>query len=660
MNKNIENYKKAVDQIHVDSDLKQKVLEQAKEKQNEKKTVYYLRYVVSIAAVLIVAIVGVSFANKEKKEILNINKSPKEIKQEETELLSNINVRRFESIDELRDVLKANEQQYTDTRKGDYFSIDALTETNTAQEEKTYGTSDYSRTNNQVENVDEADIVKTDGKYIYYVQNNQVYIIDKDLNLKSTIEDNNFYVKQIFVNGTKLVAFGNNYSYNTIYDVNEEYTDSMKERVSMIYRAQSGVRVYDLDNINSPKLSREITIDGDYQNARMIEDNVYLISNYYQNLYGIDQLKDDEILPRYNDSIQKGINYIDATDIAYFKDTESYSFTLIAGFNLNSNSKVNVETLFGAGTEIYVSENNLYLVASNGYWRASESTIYKFKLEDSKVFSVTSAKVKGYVGNQFAIDEYEGNLRVATTSYEDEYTGLWFYKDYSPSYSTHLTIFNKDLEKIGEIENLIKDEEIYAVRFIGKVGYIVTFQEVDPLWVIDLSDPTNPQVKGELEIPGYSSYLHPYDENHIIGIGYNVKDNGYGGVANDTLKISMFDVSDVSNPKEIFNNTFNVKNASSSIIYEHKALFFNKEENLIGFPVESWSRTNDKSGLLLYRIDMKNKKFEEIDDLVENVIYNTMQRAIYIGDKIYTIYLDKIICYDMKTFDKINTLELEY
>jgi len=341
----------------------------------------------------------------------------------------------------------------------------------------------------------------------------------------------------------------------------------------------------------------------------------------------------------------------------------NYGYSLITGFNLDSDDEANIETFFGAGTEMYVSENNMYIITPNytDYWYATDSTIYKFKLEDSNVYAVANGTVKGYVDDQFAMDEYEGNLRVATTSYESNYRGGLFYNgDYEEKYSTHLTILNEKLEKIGEIEDIIEDERIYAVRFIGKVGYIVTFEQIDPLWVIDLSDPTKPEIKGQLEIPGYSSYLHPYDETHIIGIGYNVKDNGYGGVTNDTIKISMFDVSDVSNPKEIFSKTLDHEYANTSIMYDHKALFFNKTENLIGFPVSWWSRRENKSGLVLYKIDMENKEFEEIDDLIENTTYSSIERALYIGNNIYTIHMDKIIEYNMKTFEKVNTLELEY
>ena len=683
MNKNRENYKKAIDQIHVDSDLKDKVLEKAKEK--NKNPIYYLRYAVGIAAIVIVAVIGVSFVNDSKQDNLKYN-SQTITKEEKTEALASINIKRFENIEELRDMLKENETTLKNYYNGmvsiEESAVDDLAKsTNTAtQSSATRGISeeaDYSKTNNQVENVDEADIVKTDGKYIYYCQNNRIYVVDKDLNLKTTIKDDDFSPTQIFINGERLVVFGRKYSYSKgdilVYntrdfedfeelEIEDNEEDIIEEDISTIYRPKSLVRVYNLSNIEKPEIEREISIDGNYRDARMIDNNIYLISQYsiYSYYYrGIDELKDIDLLPSYEDSLTSKVQYINATDIACFGSTRNTTYCLIAGFDLNSTEKVNIETFFGAGDNIYVSENNMYVVATEYEdWYASKSKIYKFRLENANILAVAECDVEGYVNNQFSIDEYEGNLRIATTIYKNNYRGLW-YEDFEETVSTRLTIFNEELEKIGEIEDLVKDERIYAVRFIGEIGYIVTFEEIDPLWVIDLSNPENPVIKGALEIPGYSSYLHPYDETHIIGIGYNVKDNGYGGVTNDTMKLSMFDVSDLNNPREIFNISMSQK-AYSSITYDHKALFFNKEENLIGFPVYVYDRGVSQVGVILYRIDLENNKFEEITDLLEKTNTGSVWRSIYIGDSLYTLYIDKIVKYDMTKFEEIGKLELEF
>ena len=269
------------------------------------------------------------------------------------------------------------------------------------------------------------------------------------------------------------------------------------------------------------------------------------------------------------------------------------------------------------------------------------------------------------------MDEYDGNLRIATTSYKivtpakEEYLdgGIVSYTLAERETTNNLYILNDKLEEVGKIENLAKDEKIYSVRFIGKMGYIVTFKEIDPLFVIDLSDPTNPVIKGELKIPGYSSYLHPYDETHLIGIGYNTKDNGYGGITNSTMKMSMFDVSDLENPIEMFNVDIGTNYANSDVTYNHKVLFYKKSENLIGFPItyREENYRDDKNGFIIFKIDMENNVFEKHGEILTEIFYQTnVKRIIYIEDVLYTLSDTKIISYDLNTFEKINEIELTY
>jgi len=345
MNKNVENYKKAVDQIHVDPNLKDKVLEEANYKKKSKSPIYYLRIATAIAAVAVVAVVGVAFWQKPKDEILNPKTSKKitEQEQEKTQDLAKVDIRRFESMKELRDALEKNQN----SSRGIYYATDVVEESeavsdvaksandlaesfNSTDTSGASNSEDYSRTNNQVESVDEADIVKTDGKYIYYSQNNRVYIADNDLNLKATIKDENVRPYQIFVNGNKLVVFGTEYNgnsdivyYNTITKEDVAVDDSItKENIVSYYRPKTLIRVYDLSNIESPKVSREIRVDGNYQDARMIENNVYLVTCYTPYFYGrIDEIKDTELLPTYKDSVINETKCIEATDIAYFEDT---------------------------------------------------------------------------------------------------------------------------------------------------------------------------------------------------------------------------------------------------------------------------------------------------------------------------------------------------
>lgn len=676
MNKNIENYRNAVDQIRVDDNLKNKVLEKSKEK-SKNKSIFYLRYAVCFATVVIVAVIGIGFYNKKDKTI-KLEKNLEIVTENKEKLLSNYNIKRFKNSEELRSVIeKYQEENGIEEKRGTNEEIQledsvksAVTEGASNNEE----TLDYSKTNNQVENVDEADIVKTDGKNIYYCQNSRVYILDNDLNQKAIIEnEGEFSPYQIFLNGKNLVIFGTIYKNTTeIRNIGDEITkDSFVERedIAVSYKPKTVAKIYDISNVEEPKLKREISVDGRYIDGRMIKNNIYFVSTYYLSLYEkVENLEDSDILPSYKDSAISDKNKtIEANRIVCFAENseEELEYSIVVGFSLDNNEETKVETFLGNSNEIYVSENNLYIISKNysRYWSIKDSTIYRFSLKNGDVLASGSVKVDGSLKNQFSIDEYDGKLRVATTvnvnNFEiDEKLDLMG----APveKYENRILIFNEDLEKIGEIENLIEDEEIYSVRFIGNVGYIVTFKEIDPLWVVDLSDPTNPTVKGELEIPGYSSYLHPWDETHIIGFGCNVEDNGYGGLRNDTIKLSMFDISDLENPKEVFNISFDHKNAYSNVFEDHKTLFINKVKNLIGFPVNWFSNVNDynSTGLILYRVDLENNKFEEISNLTSKG-YGYVQRGIYIGDYIYCLYTDRIEKYDINTFEEIKRIEID-
>ena len=643
-------YKNAVNQIHADEKLKNETLK--KVENNNKRGFTFARYLVACAVFVTVFAIGIIYL-KDENNIPTPDQDSGQIASIEKDLL------RFEDMDQLKEKIKSQKEYYEFKafNATDGATIEDMAPTSTSSEEST---NNYSRTNVQVENVDEADIVKTDGKYIYYITKNKVYIIDaKSLKNVSelSISDKQkaFYPVELFINGDKLIVIGNLYENRQIdidYEEDEVYYN--------YYRTASNngttAIIYDLSNIEEPKIEREVMVDGLYKTSRMIDDTVYFISSKY--IYYYDDMKDDELLPSFKDTaVGDKEKSIECTDIAYFEETTYSNYLMVVGFKINNKEKANIETLYGAGEDFYVSDENLYITKSN-YSSLfgidiTKSQIFKFSIKDSNIKFKAETEIKGTVNNQFSMDEYDGNLRIATTSNEyDERKS-----------KSQLLILDENLNEIGRLEDMAKGEKIYAVRFVGKVGYVVTFRQVDPLFVIDLSNPKNPQIKGELKIPGYSAYLHPYDDTHIIGIGYNTKSNGYGGVTNDTMKMSMFDVSDLENPKEMFNVDIGNSSTYSEITSNHKALFYNKEKNLIGFPINTYGSNyrEDKTILALYKIDMKNEEFKEYGK-IENDIgysYNSIRRAIYVGNIIYTLSNDRILAYDIESLDKINELTLK-
>ena len=633
---NKDNYKKAIDSIHAKESLKTDTFEKIIAKKQTKYS--YIKYITACATMLFVIFsTGIIYINKDK---LNLEEKRPDIQIAEVK----DDLPRFENIEQLKAILKEN---YNSVRElNGEVMMDTVKSEATSSEQK----ESYSTTNVQVENVDEADIVKTDGKYIYYVSNGKIYIVKaNDLTIASKIEikseNERFYPIEIYINQNKLIVLGNSYNYEketTSNKIGDIFEDVARVNTNNMAKAI----VYDISNKEDIKQTRIVALDGNYTQSRMIGDNIYFISNKIPNYYK--NIEDDNILPIYKDTaIDENTKKIECSDIVYFNGTESYNYMLVAGFNINNNNPVNTETFFGAGSTVYASENNLYIAQS--YWSDDhKNTIYKFNLKDSQIKLKCKGEVEGYLNNQFSIDEYEGNLRIATTSGYDENS------------NNQLYILDENLNQIGKIDNLAKGEKIYSVRFIGKVGYIVTFKQIDPLFVIDLSNPTKPIVKGQLKIPGYSSYLHPYDETHIIGIGYNTKSNGYGGITNDNMKMSMFDVSDLQNPKEMFNVNIGDKYTYSQITSNHKALFYNKDKQIIGFPV-TYSNKNNKyiNSLVLFKIDLE-KGFEKYGEIKQDINYKTdIDRAIYIGDKLYTLSNLQITQYDFNTINKINEVKLD-
>ncbi|MCK5031543.1 MAG: beta-propeller domain-containing protein, partial [Thermoplasmatales archaeon] len=216
--------------------------------------------------------------------------------------------------------------------------------------------------------------------------------------------------------------------------------------------------------------------------------------------------------------------------------------------------------------------------------------------------------------------------------------------------------------------DLASGEQIYATRFIGDKCYLVTFKQIDPFFVIDLSEPTNPEVLGELKIPGYSTYLHPYDETHIIGIGRD----------DEKVKISLFDVSDLENPIEL--SKYEIENddedwywAQSSALYEHKAFLFDKEKNLLVIPVGDYSKESayvfdisveggiELKGTITHDLEVEPE--EEYDPWDDDYYYmgnygNSIKRTLYIEDVLYTVSDNMVKMNDLETLEEINSITI--
>ena len=596
---------------------------------------------------------------------------------------------------------------------------------------------DFSTTNIQVQGVDEADIVKNDGKYIYTISSGKVIILNaypaESANILSEIGIANGTATEIFVNGDRLIVFGN--SQNAF--VGEETSKVSGASVAIssypYYSSNTFAKVYDISDRKNPVLKRDLSFDGNYFNSRMIGDYVYLVSKKSAYSYGGDPIQLPRILENGNlkTTLPQDISYFDFPDY-------SYSFTTISAINAqkDSESPESKTFLLGYSQEMYVSQDNIYIVYEK---KAKETTIYERFVSDvvlplappevqNKIKEVQSSnatayerfqkignifkayidslnpekaaeimnssqtkiekirqdiaketektiihkisisgknieyknngEVPGRVLNQFSMDEHKGFFRIATTTGE-----VW--RENSNALN-HVYVLDKDLKIVGKLEDLAHGERIYSVRFLGDRGYIVTFKKVDPLFAIDLSVPTEPKVLGQLKIPGFSEYLHPYDENHLIGIGKDAVAAQEGNFAwYQGVKLSLFDVSDPLNPKEISKFNIGDRGTYSDVLTDHKAFLFSKSKNLLVIPVSLHEIDREKyageipantygefvwQGAYVFSLDLEKGfvlkgKITHDNETVQADEYGyrygnyqtQIKRSLYIGDALYTI-----------------------
>ena len=535
---------------------------------------------------------------------------------------------------------------------------------------------DSSDTNNQVEGVQEGDIIKNDGKYIYINTNNGLKIIDsnyKDPKVVTTINvPENTNISEIFTTSSKLVVIGQN---NYFYIMNEpQPIDSMDTMIKpsimppRYYEDRTNVLVYNIENIEKPVLEREFLFDGNYLSGRIIDSSLYLINNKHINFgYGYYD-KDIEIqLPHYTDVLKNEKYEFGYDEIKYFPNYINPRYMYTIGIDLfDKLSKPDVDVYLGGTDTIYVSQESLYAaVADYSYdYRITQleefspeystsTVIYKFKLSDGKIGEAIQGEVPGTIINQFSMDEHNNTFRIATTTGD-----MW--RDTSKN---NVYIIDENLKPLGKLEGLAEGERIYSTRFAGDRVYMVTFRQVDPLFVIDTSNPKAPELKGMLKIPGYSTYLHMVDENHILGFGYDTEVNQWGGTVTGGLKISMFDVTNVNKPKETFTEIIGKAGSYSELLYNHKALMFSLSKGIMAFPLNRTTDNykNDFTGAYVYRvsndsISLKNKITHKESELSYG---DDIKRIIYIGDYLYTFSDNKMQVHSISTNNKVSELMIK-
>lgn len=516
------------------------------------------------------------------------------------------------------------------------------------------------------EGVDESDIAKIDGSYIYTVEDK--YIVITDIRDGKLEEVTRFLPKdcgaadrvmEIYVDGDQLILVVQGYetslgeSSKAGSDKENSDKESSDEEIAvsdasedsafcykMNGKSTTQIQVYSIVDRKNPEFEGRLIQDGYYNTSRKIGDVVYLftqynmtsdVTSYVEKKHGVEDLKEGNGVSSLAEAVIPKVNgeKVAASEI-YLPESSGESGILVSSLDVNKPDKVLDSKLVISGyAQTYISKDALYLYEED-YDGAMITNIAKFALDEGRISGVAAAAVSGYVRDTFAINASDGYLRVLTTDYstEDEVNALY--------------ILDENMKLTGQLTGIAPGEEIYAARFMGNTGYFVTYRNTDPLFTVDLSDPAKPEIIGELKVTGFSEYLHFWDDTHLLGIGYE-SDENTGNIEN--IKLSMFNI---ENPGEVTEEAKLVlKDVDySEALYDYKSVIISKDKNLIGLVCEDYSGSRTKQTYQIYSYENGIfKKQAEIPG-INGVNYENV-RGMYSGNVFYLWINDNITSYDM-------------
>ncbi|MCL2055517.1 MAG: beta-propeller domain-containing protein [Oscillospiraceae bacterium] len=535
-----------------------------------------------------------------------------------------------------------------------------------------------SETNVQVEGIEEGDIVKTDGKNIYVAseKNSAVYVIKADngkTEVIHTYKRENAKPAELLLYDGKLIViweergderrtvytemFSKEYSMGyTGQRENPKYYDNV---YGWDYQRETIADIYETKNLKEIKAS--YSQKGEFISSRMVGSNIYLTTNYAPDLPNFFTAEDtDKYIPSY--TVNGKTQLVKAADIIIPKNIDVIRYTIVGGLDVNSPSLfVSNQLVLGKADITYVSKENIYVAGistvRNSYTRFTD--IAKFNYGRGLIKFHSAGRVHGWVLNQMNMDEHKGYLRVA--SQIDD-------RNRKPSLEANLTILDLNMNTVSTITGIGETEKMRSSRFMGDIAYIVTFMMTDPLYSFDLSDPRNPKILDELKIPGYSSYMHSWDNESLLGVGFSANDWG----RKTGVKLSMFDTKDNENLSERHVYTIDLEelgargNIRSPIEDEHRSVIVSQSRNLIAFPFSYsyYEEGSDDSKYVtkyaLFAYDSKTgfRPLGEIESERQSGSIG-FERGVYIGDYIYAIGQEKIVSARISRFEVVGELVYE-
>jgi hypothetical protein len=521
---------------------------------------------------------------------------------------------------------------------------------------------DHSGTNNHETGVDEPDIVKTDGKRLVSIADGQLKVVDvASRKLTGTLEVPNLYVSQMLIAGDRalLVADQN----NVIYDI-----PGGKPAPGMAPGLGSKLVLVDL--VGTPRILGTLEVGGGYVDARQVGSVARVVvrsqpklkfvypdgtrtpaSSLGENREIASSASIDDWLPRYvleREGAKSEGRLVDCNRVSHpaqFSGTGMLTvLTLDLNRDLGTGDPVSVaadgDTVYGSGTSLYIADDHRSRMIPQPFDRigtppvpvAPEKTqIHRFDIAAAGPPKYAgSGEVEGSLLNQYSLSEYNGHLRVATTVGQPSVPNA---PQQSQSVVTVLARGDNSLTKVGRVEGLGKGERIYAVRFFGSVGYVVTFRQVDPLYTLDLSQPANPRVVGELKITGYSAYLHPVGDGKVLGVGQEATDQG----RRLGSQVSLFDVANPAAPNRLAQHQ--IEGGSSEVEYDAHAFLYWPARNLVVVPVMETKIARSMNGQYSpnYALVLRIEQGRLVEAGRVSHANGMIRRSLVIGEDLWTL-----------------------
>ncbi len=529
--------------------------------------------------------------------------------------------------------LAQNENTIEAASKDSKEAADATASSGSTQKE---ANNEYSGTNLQVQNVDEGDVVKTDGTYIYISAANTfgstvcIYKAEGKGTKKLTeLTVDSMNISDMYIKDHFLVLVGGDWEKQST-PAKKKSSGAYTENV--IQQENTLILVYDITDIEKPKQTFRKKQSGTYSNSRINGNYLYTFSV----MYAVSADKKDK-MERYIPSV--GGSLVPEDRLIIPSDVTSSAYMVFTSLDITSGDDFSdTLSILGGDGICYASEKNIYIASPTADY--TKTTISRFHYQEGKITEDGEKTFRGKILNQFSMDEYEGKLRFVATTENSGRTKT----------SNGLYVLDENMELLGKVDRLAKSERIYSARFMGDKAYFVTYRETDPVFLVDLSDPSKPVVKDKLKIPGFSEYLQGYGEGLMLGIGSNINKNW------DTqIKLTMFDISSDTNVREIHTKLLEMETYSLAG-KNHKAILADPGKNLIGFAAESYDKKGkQKITYRLYSYDRK-KGFQKLATLSPKDMEMSSARGLYIGEYFYLADgegIGGIYVYDLNTFRQL-------